>query len=72
MNDHVNSLNFIVKDYNSQYAYAGCQAEKILYIIKPDQTILAHNIETVALCGALCNDLTLAIGGHGEILFYSI
>jgi hypothetical protein len=68
-----NSLNFIVKEYNSQYAYAGCQAEKNLYIIKPDETWAAYDIGKNALCGTLCSESILALGAlNGEILFYSL
>ena len=68
-----NSLNFIVKEYNSQYAYAGCQAEKNLYIIKPDETWSAYDIGKNALCGTLCSESILALGAlNGEVLFYSL
>jgi hypothetical protein len=68
-----NSLNFIVKEYNSQYAYAGCQAEKNLYIIKPDETWAAYDIGKNALCGTLCSESVLALGAlNGEILFFSL
>lgn len=68
-----NSLNFIVKEYNSQYSYAGCVAEKNLYIIKPDETWAAYDIGKNALCGILCSESILALGAlNGEILFYSL
>lgn len=31
--DVVNSLNFIVKEHREGVVYAGCQAEKLLYIL---------------------------------------
>jgi hypothetical protein len=68
-----NSLNFIVKEYNSQHAYAGCQAEKNLYIIKPDETWAAYDIGKNALCGTLCSESILALGAlGGEVLFMSL
>ncbi len=67
-----NSLNFIVKDYNSQHSYAGCQAETKLYIIEPDETLNTYEIDKYALCGALCNESILALGAFGEILFFSL
>jgi hypothetical protein len=68
-----NSLNFIVKEYTSEFAYAGCQAEKNLYIIKPDETWAAFDIGKNAHCGTLCSESVLALGAlNGEVLFYSL
>ena len=69
----INSLNFIVKEYNSQYAYAGCQVEKNLYIIRPDETWLAYDIGKNAICGTLWGESILTLGTlNGDLLFYSL
>lgn len=53
--------------------YAGCQGEKNLYIIKPDETWASLDIGKYAFCGTLCNESILALGAlNGEILFYSL
>ncbi len=74
----MNSLNFIVKESQLGFYYAGCQAEQFLYVINPDHQ---HNTDVNIIqigknpqCGIVCKDDTLlAIGAlNGELLIFSL
>jgi hypothetical protein len=55
--------------------YAGCQAEKVIYIINSvDQTLKPMPLTHFVTCAELClNDSILVLGAlNGELFFYNL